>query len=204
LRRSLSGRSSTLGSLVSIRPQPYKFAMAKSKKLTPRKRLEALFPFLHSLGTAAEPEPYPRSERLARQIERVLRRPLRKAFKEAKLNFESEEDRGQLLVWLAWAVYGGKSPGAPRKWRPKKLRRLLDDVRTLQNMNPGLSETACCNRLSKGKDAGGRYEEFKNDTLRRVLQNAKRLDRKAKVLVTPPNRVVTPGSIGSAGEKPSC
>src|ERR1700680_4208190 len=99
-----------------------------AKQLTPRKRLNALFPFLHSLLTTAEPAPSAKNERLARQIERVLKRPLESAFEKAKLNIDNQGDRDQLLVWLAWAVYGGKSPGAPRKWRPKKLRRLPEDV----------------------------------------------------------------------------
>jgi hypothetical protein len=174
-----------------------------AKQLTPRTRLKALFPFLHSLGTAAEPVPSPKSERLARRIERVLQRPLRRAFKEAKLNFDDHGHREQLLVWLAWAVYGGKSPGAPRKWGPKKLRRLLDDVQALRTSDPKLKETACCKLLSKGKGGDGRYQGINSGTLRRVLQNAKRLDRKAKVLATPLHEVITLGSIGSAGEKPS-
>jgi hypothetical protein len=174
-----------------------------AKQLTPRKRLNALFPFLHSLLTTAEPAPSPKSERLARQIERVLKRPLESAFEKAKLNIDNQGDRDQLLVWLAWAVYGGKSPGAPRKWTPKKQRLLLTDVRALQARDPGLTETACCDLLSKGKAADGRYKDVKSRTLRRVLQNAKRLDRKAKVLATPLNELVMPGSIGSAGKKPS-
>ena len=197
--RTLSGRSSTL---VSIRAPPYDLAM--SKQLTPRQRLKALFPFLHSLGTAAEPVSSPNSERLARQIERVLRRPLRRASKKAKLNIDNEGDRDQLLVWLAWAVYGGKSPGAPRKWRPKKLRRLLEDVQALRTDNPTLKETACCEMLSQGRGGDGHYKGQKSRTLRRILQKAKALDRTAKVLATPlKDVIVTPELTGSAGKKPS-
>ena len=172
-----------------------------AKQLTPRKRLNGLFPFLHSLLTTPTPAPSPKTERLARRIERVLKRPLERAFEKAKLNVDDQGDRDQLLVWLAWAVYGGKSPGAPRKWTPKKQRLLLTDVRALQTTNRDLSETVCCDRLSEGKGADGRYKGFKSRTLRRVLQNAKRLDRKAKVLATPLNEVVPPGSIGSTGSR---
>jgi hypothetical protein len=172
-----------------------------AKQLTPKKRLNALFPFLHSLLTTAKPATSPKSERLAHRVERVLRRPLRKAFKEAELNVDDQADRDQLLVWLAWAVYGGKSAGAPRKWTPKKQRLLLTDVRALQTANRGLSETVCCDRLSEGKGADGRYKGIKSRTLRRVLQNAKRLDRKAKVLATPLQEVIGSGSIGSTGSR---
>jgi hypothetical protein len=120
---------------------------------------------------------------------------------EAELNVDDQADRDQLLVWLAWAVYGGKSAGAPRKWTPKKQRLLLTDVRALQTANRGLSETVCCDRLSEGKGADGRYKGIKSRTLRRVLQNAKRLDRKAKVLATPLQEVIGSGSIGSTGSR---
>jgi hypothetical protein len=174
-----------------------------SKQLTPRKRLKALFPFLRSLRTAGESSPSPKSERLACQIERVLRRPLRRASKKAKPNLDDQRDRDQLLVWLAWAVYGGKSAGAPRKWTPKKQQLLLTDVRALQARDPKLKlkETECCDLLSKGKAAEGRYKGFESDTLRRVLQNAKRLDRKARALATPLKDVIATSE--SAGEKPS-
>jgi|SRR5208337_4610001 len=175
-----------------------------AKQLTPRKRLKALFPFLHSLGNAAEPVPSPKSERLARQIERILKRPLLKAFKEATLDVNGQGDRDQLLVWLAWAVYGGKSAGAPKKWTPKKLRLLLTDVRALQARDCKLKETKCCDLLSKGKGGEGRYQGINSRTLRRVLQKAKARDRTAKALATPLKEVFAiPESTGSAGEKPS-
>ena len=156
------------------------------KQLTPRKRLKALFPFLHAIRASASSAPStPRKEKDIAKIENLLDHSLDKAFKEAKLKFESEEDRGQLLVWLAWAVYGGKSPGAPRKWTPEKLRRLLTDVQSMRNANSKLRETYCSELLSKGKGADGRYHEQKSGTLRRVLQTAKALDRKAKALVLP-------------------
>jgi hypothetical protein len=199
LLRSLSGRSSTL---VSIGPPPYDLAM--SKQLTPRKRLKALFPFLRSRRSAGESPPSPNSEKLARQIERVLRRPLRRASKKAKLNLDDQGDRDQLLVWLAWAVYGAKSAGAPKKWTPEKLRLLLADARALRDKDGKLKETACCKLLSKGKGGEGRYQGMNSGTLRRVLYEAKVLDRKAKALAAPLKEVFAiPESTGSAGEKPS-
>jgi hypothetical protein len=175
-----------------------------AKQLTPRKRLNALFPFLHSRLTTAEPAPSPRSRRLPRQIERVLKRPLESAFEKAKLNIDNQGDRDQLLVWLAWAVYGGKSAGAPKKWTPKKLRLLLTDVRALQARDRKLKETKCCDLLSKGKGGEGRYQGINSRTLRRVLQKAKARDRTAKALATPLKEVFAiPESTGSAGDKPS-
>jgi hypothetical protein len=170
-----------------------------SKQLTPRKRLKALFPFLRSLRTAGESAPSPNSERLARQIERVLRRPLRRASKKAKLNLDEQGDRDHLLVWLAWAVYGGKSAGAPKKWTSEKLQQLLDDVRMLRTDNR--REGDCCDLLSKGKAAEGRYKDQKSSTLRRVLQKAKALEREAKVLATPLQEVIGSGAIGSTGSR---
>jgi hypothetical protein len=195
LLRSLSGRSSTL---VSIRSPRYDLAM--SKQLTPRQRLKALFPFLRSLRTAGESSPSPKSERLACQIERVLRRPLRRASKKAKLNLDDQRDRDQLLVWLAWAVYGGKSAGAPRIRTSKKLLQFFADVQAVQAKNPGMKDTACCRLLSKGKEAEGRYKDRNVDTLRRVLYEAKRLAQTAEVMATPPKEVITVAAT-PAGEK---
>jgi hypothetical protein len=171
-----------------------------AKAFRPRKRLDELFPFLQSLRTTSQPIPSLRTERLVRKIERELKRSLERAFEKAKLNIENAGDRDQLLVWLAWAVYGGKSPGAPRKWSPKKLRRLLHDVQALRASKPCLAETACCDLLSKGRAAEGRYKDFKSRTLRRLLQTAKRLNQQAKVLATPLNAIVTPDSINRADE----
>jgi hypothetical protein len=173
-----------------------------AKQLTPRKRLNALFPFLHSLLTTAKPAPSPKSERLAHRVERVLRRPLRKAFKEAKLNVDDQGDRDQLLVWLAWAVYGGKRAGAPRIRTSRKLLQFFADVQAVQAKNPGMKDTPCCKLLSKGKEAEGRYKDKNVDTLRRVLYDAKRLAQTAEVMATPPKEVIaTPEATISAGEK---
>jgi hypothetical protein len=176
--------------------------MAKPKKLPPRKRLKVLFPFLHSLGTAAEPVPSPKSERLARRIDRVLRRPLRKAFKEANLNIDDHAHRDQLLVWLAWAVYGGKRVGAPRIRTSKKLLQFFADFQAVQAKNPGMKDTPCCRLLSEGKEAEGRYKGRNVDTLRRFLYDAKRFAQTAEVMATPLKEVIaTPEAARLAGEK---
>jgi hypothetical protein len=160
-----------------------------TKQLTARKRLEGLAPFLHTIRTSKKPAPSPeKNGKKARDIAKIvktLERSVAKAFEKMKLDPNSDDDRGQLLVWLAWAVYGGQGPGAPPKWPPKELRRLLDDVNALREADSKLTETRCCELLSKGKAAERRYEGKKSSTLRRVLQKAKALERTAKVLSTP-------------------
>jgi hypothetical protein len=151
--------------------------------MTPRARLKSLFPFLHNLGGGASPTPETR--KLYRKIGRTLLRPLQKAFETAGLDIDNKAHREQLLVWLAWAVYGGKWPGAPRKWSPKNLRRLLDAVNELRAKDPTMRETRCCELLSKGKGGQGQYKGKNPKTLRRVLQAAKALDRQARLLATP-------------------
>jgi hypothetical protein len=173
-----------------------------AKQLTPRKRLNGLFPFLRSVPKSETPAMSERRKKLVRRIANVAARPVMTAFRKAGLNINNREDRDQLLVWLAWSVYGGKSAGAPRKWGAKKLRRLLDDVQALRSRDSTLTETACCKLLSKGKEAEGRYKDRNVDTLRRVLQEAKALDRTAKVLATPLKEVIArPESTGSTGSR---
>jgi hypothetical protein len=159
-----------------------------TKQLTARKRLEGLAPFLHAIRTSKKPAPsLEKNGKKARDIAKIvktLERSVAKAFEKMNLDPNSDDDRGQLLVWLAWAVYGGKGPGAPLKWPAKKHRRLLADVNALQSENPKLKETECCELLRKGKAGGGRYEGLKSSTLRRRLQTAKALQQEAEVLST--------------------
>jgi hypothetical protein len=177
-------------------------------KQTPRQRLKALRPFL-DVSPKSEPVPARKSppsledEKKRRKIAKALLRPLETAFKKEGLDIDKKRHWDQLLIRLAWAVYGPRGPGAPRKWTPKRLRRLLGNVHALRTDNPALTETACCDLLSKGKGAEGRYKDIKSETLRRALQTAKRQDQTAKMLSTPLKEVVTPGSIGSAGNEPS-
>ena len=96
------------------------------------------------------------------------------------------KDWKKLLVWLVWAIYSGKGPGAPIKWTPEKLGQLLDDVELLRGPNQKLSETQCCELLSKGKGADGRYRGKRASTLRRALQRAK----EQRLLATGPEEVI--------------
>jgi hypothetical protein len=159
-----------------------------AKPLSARKRLEGIALFLDAIRTPKTAAPSPeRNGKKARNIaklERELDRSLMKAYEKLKLDPNSDDDGRQLCVWLAWAVYGGKEPGAPLKWPPKECRRLLADVNALRAENPKLKETECCELLCKGKAGGGRYEGLKSSTLRRRLQIAKALQQQAEVLST--------------------
>jgi hypothetical protein len=170
-----------------------------AKPLSARKRLEGIALFLDAIRSPKKAAPSPekggKKARNIAKLERVLDRSLTKAYKQLKLDPNSDDDAKQLCVWLAWAVYGGKGPGAPLKWTPKKYRMLLADVNALQ-ANTKLKETECCELLRKGKAGGGRYEGLKSSTLRRCLQTAKALQQQAEVLSTRGQHL---GASGGAG-----
>jgi hypothetical protein len=169
-----------------------------AKASTARLRLEAIALFYNYLrsrsdeGVPAKQSTEKRArkqstEKRARDIadlEQQFDQALTKAYEKLNLDPNSDRDSTLLLVGLAYAVFGGKGPGAPLKWSPKKYLRLLTDVSALRAENPKLRETECCELLRKGKVAGGRYEAIKSSTLRRRLQRAKALQREAKALFT--------------------
>ena len=167
-----------------------------AKQLSPRARLKHLYPFLQGLSDEASPTP--ETKKLHRQIARTLSRPLEKAFAEAGLDINNEAHWEQLLLWLAWALYGGKGPGAPMKWTPKRLRRLLDDVNELRAVEPRMGEGRCCELLVKGKGGQGRYKGKNAGTLRRILQQAKALNRDAQLLATPVREILGSETAGAA------
>jgi hypothetical protein len=110
-----------------------------------------------------------------KKIDRILNHATKAVFKKAGLNIDDTEDWGLLLPWLAWAMYG-KNPGHPKRWNKKELRRLLADVAELRSKNTTLTEAACCAQLITDihyLDMG-----VTKDTLRRRLQQAKKLDLK--------------------------
>jgi hypothetical protein len=175
-----------------------------ARQMTPRARLKGLFPNLRALLDKASPTPETTSPtpetKKYQKIERTLLRPLQKAFETAGLDIDNKAHWEQLLVWLAWAVYGGKGAGAPRKWTPKTLRRLLGAVNELRAEDPTMRETRCCALLSKGKGGQGRYKGKNARTLRRALQNAKALDGKARLLATPVREVLRSETAGAETE----
>jgi hypothetical protein len=171
-----------------------------AKPLSARKRLEGIALFLDAIRSPKKAAPSPEKDgkkaRNIAKLERALDRSLTKAYEKLNLDPNSDDDARQLCVWLAWAVYGGKGPGAPLKWPAKKHRRLLADVNALQSENPKLKETECCELLRKGKAGGGRYEGLKSSTLRRRLQTAKALPQEAEVLSTRGQHLGTSGGAG--------
>ena len=173
-----------------------------AKPLSARKRLEGIALFLDAIRSPKKAAPSPEKDgkkaRKIAKLERALDRSLTKAYKQLKLDPNSDDDAKQLCVWLAWAVYGGKGPGAPLKWSPKKYRSLLADVNALRakDRSRKLKETECCELLRKGKAGGGRYEGLKSSTLRRRLQTAKALQQEAEVLSTRGQHLGTSGGAG--------
>jgi hypothetical protein len=95
------------------------------------------------------------------------------AFSAFGLDRENEDHQEQLLFWLAGVIFGGRGPGAPKVWKRKKLLELLSDIKAIKAARPGLTEAQYCKRLVTENP---RYEGCKPDTLRRRLQEAKKLD----------------------------
>jgi hypothetical protein len=159
-----------------------------AKKLSPKKCLELLGPFWRAIRTSrkrvSSTKNNGKKARDIAEIAKVLDRAEATAFKTMKLDPDNEDDREQLLVWLAWAVFGGRGPGAPPKWSAEQLQQLVEDFNHMRAADPRLTETQCCDLLSKGKAANGRYEGKKSSTLRRVLQKAKALERTAEAVAT--------------------
>jgi hypothetical protein len=151
-----------------------------AKKLSPKKSLQLLGPFWHAIRTSGKRVSSGKNNgkkaRDIAEIAKVLDRAEATAFKTMKLNPDNEDNRRQLLVWLAWAVFGGRGPGAPPKWSAEQLQQLMEDFNEMRAANPR------CDLLSKGKAANGRYEGKKSSTLRRVLQKAKALARTAEAV----------------------
>lgn len=166
------------------------------RKLPSRKRVDGLFTILKALddrsGSPPESGSSPKANELRKKISRTLAKPLEMAFRKAGLDAGKRDDRDRLLVWLAWGIYGGKSPGAPKKWTPKRLRQLLDDVNMLKAKRD-LNDGDCCKQLSKGLAANGRYKEMNSSTLRRVLQQAKALSAQTQLFTAPVQDILAAG-----------
>jgi hypothetical protein len=156
-----------------------------AKRRNPKKLLDGMFEITKSQAgrsprpspSTPDPQSLQRRKKLMRRIARRLAKPLGKAFERSGLDPCNEKHQAQLLVLLAFAVYGGRDRGQPKQWSRKKLRRLRTDVAQIGADNPGLSEEECCKRLLKG----GRYT-VKSETLRRKLQDAKKLEQQDRLV----------------------
>ena len=125
----------------------------------------------------AIPSPARENKGAERKAHQIFLRARQTAFKAAGLDINNKAHSEELLDLLAWAVYGGRWKGAPRKWTPKRLRHLLNSVNELRAADPKLKEWPCCKLLSQGKGGQGRYKGLNSMTLRRLLQTAKALDQ---------------------------
>ena len=153
---------------------------------TPRKKMKHFAQVIRRLrpgraGTAfAEVRTADRTA-VGRTIERNLVRQLVSATwdtcEKFGLDADNEEHRSWMLYWLAFSVYGSK-PGRPKSWMTESYRKLLRDVETLRTMFPNATERELCRELCKGKNAKKRYTDVEPETLRRKLQDAKRLERR--------------------------
>jgi hypothetical protein len=165
------------------------WGVAMARRPTAKKRLEKLFELLKILQQRTHKKSVAfrrrKRRRVGRKLVRALARPVKIAFEKAGLDVDNDKHWRQLLLWFAWAHYGKKGPGHPKKWTLKKLRRLLNDVDEMRAKNPGLKESTCCERLSKGDGGNGRYKDMKDETIRRVLQRAKALENEAQMLTIP-------------------
>jgi hypothetical protein len=161
-------------------------------KSSPKKRLSLILGFvkerpLGNKNNASTNSTHPGEDSVQwskgrrRKLARALTRPLERAFSKAGLDIDNDAHWKQLLIWFAWAHFGARGPGAPKKWTPRRLRRLLSDVDEIRGKLPNLTELEYCKRLIKDNDLYKPYQE-KSSTLRRALQNAKALDKQAKAL----------------------
>jgi hypothetical protein len=98
--------------------------------------------------------------------------PVTTAFEKAGLNIENLGHWVKLAIYLSAAVYG-KEAGQPTSWSFEKYGRLLNDIDEIKAAHPSDNELECCRKLLSRNS--GTYNEVKRpQTLRRVLQNAKK------------------------------
>jgi len=161
-----------------------------AKRQNPKKLLDEFFEITKSRKTgstaplspsASDPQPLQRRANRTRKLARLLAKPLDKAFERSGLDANNEKHWTQLLTLLAFAVYGGRGRGQPKQWSRKKLRRLKADVDQIKANNLRLSEEECCKRLLQSKGQHSRYD-VKFATLRRKLQDAKKLEQKDQLI----------------------
>jgi hypothetical protein len=157
-----------------------------AKRISPKKLIDEWFKAMkphrargNSQLAPPTPDAQQRRQKRTRKLFRLLVKPLKKAFGRSGLDINNEKDWTQLLVLLAFAVYGGRDRGQPKRWSRKKLRRLRDDVAQIKANNPNLSEEKCCKQLLE--DHHRRYGVTVR-TLRRKLQDAKKLDLQDRLI----------------------
>jgi hypothetical protein len=74
---------------------------------------------------------------------REFGRPVRTAFKIARLDIRNDVHWKILLWTLARAIYGKRGPGQKKKWTNKKLRRLVEGIARIKAKYPEYGELKC-------------------------------------------------------------
>jgi hypothetical protein len=152
----------------------------------------ALETFQQAAGASADESvsEYDSVENLKPKSIQRLARPIERAFEAAGLDPSKAIDWKIMVVLFASAVYAGKGPGQPKRWKKKRLRRLVKDIEEIKKGHREASELKCCQLLVKKKDGKRSYEGKNPDTLRRALQSAKQLDKGAHRPAGPETAVV--------------
>jgi hypothetical protein len=123
-------------------------------------------------------------KRRVRKLAHILEKPISNAFEKSGLDIDNDQDWKKLLIWILAAVYGGKGRGQPKIWSTKNLRKLQRDIDTIKIQRPGLTELDYCKQLIRESENGQYNGKGNAKTLRRVLQNAKRVNKDAQLLAS--------------------
>lgn len=106
------------------------------------------------------------------QIAAALLLPLKKASKESGLSTTDPNQLLMLACLLARSIFGRRGPGRREGWTKKVNNRLLKDYERVRKQRPDLkTEKAVCKELHRLKQ----YQNLKPSSLRRRLQDAKRV-----------------------------
>jgi hypothetical protein len=156
-----------------------------SKLSNPRKRFELIAPvFLKAIKSfrsnkkaEGHQETTARSKTRTKLLE-LLIKPIAVAAERAGLDLNKELDREILLCMLAFSIYGGKGPGRERSWDDERLKQLYSDVDAVRRGDPSLqTEEQICKHLCSRKSNFPHYQKLEPRTLRRRLQDAKKVVR---------------------------
>ncbi len=110
------------------------------------------------------------------ELRDALTRPIVRAAEKANLDVDDELDKQILMCMLAWSIYGGKGPGRGKTWVDDKQRQLMTDFEAVRLDSPNLKgEEAVCKILCSRKSNFPQYQGLTPRTLRRRLQEAKKL-----------------------------
>ena len=75
----------------------------------------------------------------AKVLGQILSKSMRMAFKKARLDIENDDHRLLVLSTLAFAFYGRRGPGQPKRWTKRKYHRLLGRIARIKAEHPRAS-----------------------------------------------------------------